>query len=475
MNSEAKTLQALNAELTSVLAESLPTSAPDAFTGAIRRLNRPMFLESIRRFGSPHYLLQTDDLLDRGTLFLQAVRKRFPSARCYYALKCNDLPAVAAHLRSIGYGADVAGLYELQLALKLGFNRIVFNSPGKTDEELRLTLQHPGKVILIIDNSDEIDRLAALCAETPPETPLTVGLRLAVSRRIDNPWQKFGFVPEQVPDAIRRLDDLPGIRWRGLHFHSSWNKTPLKYFQAVQVVGRLLEKHLSPAQRESIRFLDIGGGFYPEDQAMLHHGEDKGLLADMIVRRQGGRRRVNRILDHDPHAFRVMDVDPLDTYMDTIAGAIATHIRPRAPHAELFLEPGRFIVSHSTSILMRVLAVKNGSVVVDGGINMLGDYKFSEYSFAPLVNLTRPSETLHRCTVFGPLCDPSDLWGYAVYGEPLRPGDAVAVLHQGAYTFSTAWRFIKAIPPYIALSGGDFRVVKAAESFEDRYSGCVFN
>jgi diaminopimelate decarboxylase len=106
---------------------------------------------------------------------------------------------------------------------------------------------------------------------------------------------------------------------------------------------------------------------------------------------------------------------------------------------------------------------------------MLGDYKFSEYAYGLIVNLSRPSLEQRQRTVYGPLCDPHDLWGYTHFGDELRKGDRIAVLQQGAYTFSTAWRFIKPIPPYIAFDrDGRFQIAHQRETFADRYAGCTF-
>ncbi|MBN1295134.1 alanine racemase [bacterium] len=471
MNSENKIQSDLDlkTELASILEEIPSCTAPDFFAESLRRINLRCFQESIRCYGTPQYILDTDALIERCRLFVRTIRRRLPDSEFFYAFKCNDLPFIANTVCHHGFHADVAGLFELQLALQIGCKRIVFNSPGKTDDELTLAVTHSQRVIIIIDNFDEIDRLKTLCTTMLPETPVTVGLRLAVGRRTDDAWHKFGFELDDVPEAIARISESPSLVWRGLHFHSSWNKTPLKYYQTLQTVGRFMERHLPQRIRLGMEFVDIGGGFYPENQAVIHHCEDKGILADMMARRHGGRKHINRMLDHDPHAFLVTEVDPLETFAETIAEAMDTHIRPLAPNAAVFMEPGRFIVAHSTAVLLRVLAVKQDSVIVDGGINMMGDYKFSEYAFAPVINLRRPSAALHSCTVYGPLCDPSDLWGYSHYGDPLQRGDAVAVLHQGAYTYSTAWRFIKAIPAYIAFSGDTVSMIKPAETFEDRY------
>ncbi len=87
---------------------------------------------------------------------------------------------------------------------------------------------------------------------------------------------------------------------------------------------------------------------------------------------------------------------------------------------KIFFEPGRFIAIHSTSILLKVISIKdNECVITNGGINLVGDYRFAEYSFAPIINLSNPSYKLKKKIIYGPLCDPSDLCGYSYFGEDI--------------------------------------------------------
>lgn len=196
------------------------------------------------------------------------------------------------------------------------------------------------------------------------------------------------------------------------------------------------------------------------------------MLVDMLLERGMDKTRLSHQYPFDPYAFRITPVEPLQNFALAIGETLKQHILPFNPDMAIYFEPGRFIVTPSTTILLRVMAVKKESVIVDGGINMLGDYKFAEYSFAPLLNVTHPSEQLVRKTIYGSLCDPHDIWGYSYYGEDLQVGDVLAVPQQGAYTFSSAWRFIKAIPAYIAVTNRQFIIAREAETFENRYAGC---
>ncbi len=468
-------MKKLRQELEKICLEEIRESPPDAFHETIRRTDNEVLLESARTYGTPQYFLHVDNLKERASYFARTVRDHIPGSELFYAFKCNDLPVLVKALKETGYHADVAGLFELELALRLGFGRILFSGPGKSVEELACAVRNVERVTIIVDNIDELLLLRELSGGIKEKRKVRVGFRVGrgPAPGLDVRWAKFGFELDRLPEAVRLVDESPHLDWSGLHFHSSWNKTPRAYIENIRRIGRFLKRHFPGDRLRQLRFFDIGGGFYPEDQAVLCKGMDKGIMLDILRSRCDNEEELRKVPHFDPYSFNVTDVEPLDSFAAEISRCLGTYITPLNPAISIYLEPGRFIAAHSTTILLKVVSVKRHCVIVDGGINMLGDYKFSEYAFSPVVNISRPSSKLIRRTLCGPLCDPDDLWGYSCYADELQKGDILAVLHQGAYTFSTAWRFIKPIPPYIAFSGGDYIVAKERERFRDRYSGCL--
>ncbi|MGE5343650.1 MAG: diaminopimelate decarboxylase family protein [Candidatus Omnitrophota bacterium] len=465
-------MEHIKKELETILQEPISNDDSNVFEPALQSLNHETLLESARRFGTPQYLLDQDALTTRALFFAETMRRYLPRSEFFYAFKCNDLPFLINALKETGFHADVAGMFELQLALRLGFERIVFNGPGKSVEELKLSVKEKDRVIVNIDNFDELLRLRAIAEEE--QVTVNVGLRLNSDSLTQGEWSKFGFELDEVRRAVEQIGETPYLEWAGLHFHCSWNKTPQKYLDNIAYIATYLKRHFSENQLKQLRFFDIGGGFYPESQAIINKIQDKGILLDTLGARCGNKKDIYARSGFDPYGFSVIPVEPLETFAHAISTAINEHIRSLNPDIDIYVEPGRFIATFATSMLLGVTAVKKNCVIVDGGIHMLGDYKFSEYSFAPIVNMTRPSTRMRRTLIYGPLCDPNDLWGYSYYGDDIQKGDILAVLYQGAYTFSTAWRFIKANPRYIAVSKNRFVIAKEAETFNDRYGNCNF-
>ena len=428
-------------------------------------------LKSANNFGTPQYLLDKVSQKERANFFINTFRKELPQTEFFYAFKCNDFPQLIKTLKEQGFNADVAGIYELQLALKMGFEKIIFTSPGKSDSEILLSLKESKKVILNIDNKDELLRLTQLIQKSNFQDIIKISFRLNPLPTTMGIWSKFGINLIEFKEIINIVKKNHHLNWIGLHFHCSWNKTPTKYIQNINALSDFIHGNISSEDINHLEFIDIGGGFFPEDTAIINKIQDKGILLD-IINEHHDNPEIYKELNFDPHLPELRPVKPLDYFATEIAKAIKEKILLFNNKLKIFLEPGRFLATHSTSILLKVIAKKGNNVIVDGGINMVGDYRFEEYSYAPIVNLSRPSNQLKKQTIYGPLCDPSDLWGYSYYGTDLQVGDILAVLHQGAYTFSFAWRFIKPISPYVVMDEENIKLGKKEESFEDRYGGC---
>jgi diaminopimelate decarboxylase len=138
-------------------------------------------------------------------------------------------------LKSYGYNADVAGLFELQLALKLGFTKIIFTGPGKSLEELKLAIAHKDKVIINVDNTDELDRIIGLS-----DKGVRVSIRVNPDSSVMKNWSKFGVDLKDLKGAIAKVKSSDKVKLVGLHFHSSWNDTPIRYCKNIKLIGEFL-------------------------------------------------------------------------------------------------------------------------------------------------------------------------------------------------------------------------------------------
>ena len=418
---------------------------------------KELFLKSALKFGTPQYILDEDVLKEKALFFKETFRKYIPGSEFFYAMKSNDLPYLVSKLKSYGYNADVAGLFELQLALKLGFTKIIFTGPGKSLEELKLAIAHKDKVIINVDNTDELDRIIGLS-----DKGVRVSIRVNPDSSVMKNWSKFGVDLKDLKGAIAKVKSSDKVKLVGLHFHSSWNDTPIRYCKNIKLIGEFLKDSL-----KDISFLDIGGGIYPEDQATLTKFSHKYVLSEVVSEVEDTK------LDFDLSGFSVDCVDSLDKFGKEISSCLEKHIFKFNKDIKIYFEPGRYISNNSTHILLNVIAEKNENVITDGGMNLIGGLDFSNYLFSPIVNLSNPSFKLKKKIIYGSLCKADCLWGYSFFGKDCVKDDLLIVLMQGSYTFSRAWRLIKENAPYVVISDGKLILAKEKEKFFDRYSGCL--
>jgi diaminopimelate decarboxylase len=417
------------------------------------------YRKAVSRYGSPLYVLDEAKLRAEADRFRRTFQKYIPNAVFFYAFKSNDLPYLIKVLKGEGFNADVGSLFELKLALKLGFKKIIFTSPGKSEEELKLAMKHD--VIINIDNYDELKNIERLAKRR-----VWVSIRINSDDKLMQRWSKFGLELFKLRETIYGIQNK-NIKVVGLHFHCSWNDTPERYCKNIRLIGDYLKKNFTKDFLLNLQFLDIGGGIYPRHQATLSKFSYQNDIVQM-VRDFGGN------LKFDERSFAIEDVSKLDTFGKEISKSLRKYIFNFNHKIKIYFEPGRYLNTNSTAILTRVIADKEKSVIVDGGINLIGGMDFAEYLFAPIVNLSNPSFKLKRKIIYGPLCTPNDLWGYSYFGKSISNGDTLLVLQQGSYNFSRAWRFLKETAPYVVIKKGKVILAKEREKFEERYSGCKF-
>ncbi len=419
---------------------------------------KELFLESANKFGTPQYILDEDVLKEKALNFMETFRKYIPNSSFFYAFKSNDLPYLAKRLKSYGYNADVAGLFELKLALKLGFEKIIFTGPGKSDEELLLAIENKDKVVINVDNKDELDRVINLV-----DDKVRISIRVNPDSSVMKNWSKFGIGLDELKEVIAKAKESYKVNLVGIHFHSSWNDTPERYCKNIKLIGDSLKDELA-----NLEFLDIGGGIYPEDQATLSKFSHNYVLREVVSE------AADKKFDFDLSEFSVDEVDSLEKFGKEISNSLEKYVFPFNKDIKIYFEPGRYVSNNSTHILTKVIAEKNENVIVDGGMNLIGGLDFSNYLFSPIVNLSNPSFKLNKKIIYGSLCKADDLWSYSFFGKDCRKDDLMLVLMQGSYTFSRAWRLIKENAPYVVISDGKLILAKEKEKFSDRYSGCKF-
>ncbi|MFN2459083.1 MAG: diaminopimelate decarboxylase [Candidatus Velthaea sp.] len=351
-----------------------------------------------------------------------------------YAAKAFLCVAVAELLAETPLRLDVCSLGELLTAERGGLpaQRLYFHGCGKTDAELKAIVD--GRVAFgVIDNVEELDRLAALAAG---RGPVDVMLRMNTGIeahtheyvRTGGENTKFGLPLAELDAVLARIAAAPQLRLIGMHGH---------------VGSRIAE--IAP-------FVDnaaILTGCADRARALRHP------VAEIIA---GGGIGVEDV----PGEPRPLDIERLAAEMIGRFGA--------GPY-RLALEPGRALIARAGWSLYRVMSVKRQGarrfVIVDGGMAdnprpaLYGAYHHLEIMASDARGAPAPA------TLCGRSCE-NDVLGEVEIPDGVRSGDLVALRTTGAYTYSMASNYNRfGRPPVVFARDGAHRRVVRGERPDD--------
>ena len=208
---------------------------------------------------------------------------------------------------------------------------------------------------------------------------------------------KFG-VPRFEVAELRRLVEDAGAEIVGIHAHSGSGILDPHNWRTV--AGELVQ---IAEQFPKVRTIDLGGGLgVPEKPG------DK----------------------------------PID--LATVDATLA-EIKETYPQYQLWLEPGRYIVSRAGVLLTHVTQTKGKGemryIGVGTGMNSL--IRPALYgAYHEIVNLTRADETpSETVTIVGPICETGDRLGSDRLLPPTREGDVILIANAGAYGYVMSSRY----------------------------------
>jgi len=381
------------------------------------------------------YIFDSESLKEHANRFHSTFAKYLSNIKIFYALKSNNHPDIISTLVNEGFGLDVSSGVELKQALDSGVDNIIFSGPGKLLEELTTAIRNYEKVTILIDSFNEMEKLQRL-ANISGDI-IRAGVRISPDDK--GIWRKFGIPMNDLPRFITESALRRNINLQGIQFHLSWNMNADNHTECISRLASTL-RLLTAEQRERIKFIDIGGGYWPEEGEWLQ----SAATVDGIVREKIFNGRIS-----DKKHYK-WPAESIDDFARRISETLKEQI-PDDMHYTVYLEPGRWICNSAMHILLKVIDHKADDVVItDGGTNAVGWERF-EIDYFPVINLTRPSLDEHECLVAGSLCTPHDIWGYNYFGKDIKSGDILLIPNQGAYTWSLRQNFIKPIPKVVTL------------------------
>ena len=197
---------------------------------------------------------------------IEILKTAFPDTTLHaIAIKANPLVEVLKFCVQHGCGLEAASIEEVQLALAANCEpqRIVFDSPAKTIEEIRACLENG--IHLNVNGFPELDRIASIYDTSIHQSNVGIRINPEISAgtigqtSVGSIGSKFGVSinsqRDQIIDAFRRFE------WfNGLHVHvGSQGVTLDQLCESIKQTDQLRKDIVSKTKR-NIAFVDIGGG-----------------------------------------------------------------------------------------------------------------------------------------------------------------------------------------------------------------------
>ncbi|AEH09299.1 MULTISPECIES: diaminopimelate decarboxylase [Protofrankia] len=407
------------------------------------------------RFGTPVYVYSHGTLVTHLRQVADAFADLAPLI-CFSVKALSNIHLLRG-LAAAGAGVDVVSGGELYRALLAGVpaQRIVFAGVGKSDEELRYAVRS-GIRCVNVESEGEMRALARAAAEcrmpagaaVRVNPDVAVGSRTPAKTTTGRRGGKFGIDLDRVHEVYRLAVDDEWLRPEGLHFHlGSPVFHPRAYGDAVDKVLTVTEK--LTADGAPVPTINIGGGF--------------------------------------PADYEGSGVPGWSDFAAVIAPKLRSFV---AAGGTVVMEPGRSIAANAGVLLASVRYLKtSGSrnvVITDTGMSHLIRTAFYDtfhflWPARPRNGLSPVGRTgehdqpdLARYDVAGPLCESSDYLAKDRLLPSLRPGDVLAIFTAGAYGMTMASHYNSLPrPAEVLVDGGDVRLIRRRETYEDLVSAEV--
>lgn len=384
--------------------------------------------ELAAQFGTPLYVYDAEKIGEQ----IRRLKGAFSATpvRIKYAAKALTNVSILRLIRSKGAEVEVVSPQEGHLALKAGFlpAEITFTPSGVDFSEIEEAVEAGFSVNL--DNLTSLRKFGERFGNTRAcglrlNPGIMAGGNLKISTGHSN--SKFGIPVAQLNEVVS-IVNAANIRVAGLHIHTGSDITDPGVFLQMADVFFDAAKHF-----KELSFLDFGSGF-----KVAYKEGDK--VTDI--------EKLGKKLSERFNEFCVRYGKPL----------------------ELWMEPGKFLVSESGVLLVSVNVVKPVETTTFAGVNsglnhLIRPMMYDAYH--EIVNISNPSGEVKPFTVVGYICE-TDTFATNRPLPEIREGDILALKNAGAYSFSMSSNYNSRLrPAEVLIINGEARLIRERETFED--------
>lgn len=328
-----------------------------------------------------------------------------PRVKPFYAIKCNNNPAIVRTLAGLGANFDCASKAEIQQILGSGVSasRIIYANPTKMKNHI-VYAKSSGVEMMTFDNACELQKIS----ECYPESKLLLRIITDDSQSVCRFSTKFGAPMGACRELIKMAKEL-NLNLVGVSFHVGSGCMSVSSF-----ISAINSAHAVFKMAEEFGFnfemLDLGGGWPGTNQ-------DGIIFSDIAA-------AIRPVLD---------ELFP--------------------PSVDIIAEPGRYFVAASHTLAVNVFAKRTIQAetpegakkflyyVNDGVYQSFNCIMFDHASPKPIVFKPNGRTETYKATIFGPTCDSMDCIGKDLDLPELEVGEWLIFKNMGAYTVAAASPF----------------------------------
>ncbi|MNW24975.1 L-glutamyl-[BtrI acyl-carrier protein] decarboxylase [compost metagenome] len=409
-------------------------------------LSDDQLLSLTRSHRTPFFLYDGDALCSHVSSILARLH---PSVKLHYALKANGNVSIAALLRSLGCGAEIASSGELYTALKAGYEPkdIIFAGPGKTESELNEAAE-TGIGCVNVESVRELQLLEKAAARSGVHVRAAVRINpnadvSGATIKMGGVARPFGVDESQLGVFFAALQECRHIQFQGIQIY-----TGTQMLKAEEIIGSFantvrLAREIGEKYGLPIHSINLGGGF-----GIPYFAHEQPLDMDQVLQ------HLNRL---------------------------AVEAVQRMPGVRLIIESGRYLVACCGMYVTKVLYTKTSKgekfAVTDGGMNHYASAAFRgrrlRDNFPVEVFSTHKKQQdvdkagesgqqEEEITVVGPLCTPEDCLVRKAKLPLIREDDYIGIPNAGAYglSYSPVDFLGHPAPAELLAAGGQVYVIR---------------
>jgi diaminopimelate decarboxylase len=391
-------------------------------------------------FGTPLYVYE-EEVIRRQC---RAMREAFAAAQpdIHFAVKANSNPALLAILREEGLFIDAVSPFEVRLCLEQGFapGQILFTGNNTSEEDFAYCLERG--VPVNAGSLVELERFGRMSPGGNISLRINPDVGAGHHHHVitGGPHSKFGIYHTER-DAIAGLLERHSLKLVGIQSHIGTGilRTD-EMLEAMEII-------LATARHfPHLEFIDFGGGY-----GIPYRPEQQPL--------------------------------PLAELGSAMCGRFAAFCTEYGRPLRMKLEPGRYLVAQSATLLVRVTNISatpaHTFVGTDSGFNhLIRPVLYGAYH--EIVNASAVKGEPIEAVVAGNICESGDVftqghngWEHRSLTRP-EVGHLLALLDVGAYGMVLASNYnLRPRPAEVLIKGANARLIRRRETYDDLVAAYV--